>query len=112
MIYWFLGTLVSIASAALAVWGMARGGRRLLVSCSMGLAAFLMVLGYFDWVRQSAKETPLHTYILLAVLPTAGVTFTVALLSRRKATVATQVISATLVSLALVAISLFSVFYP
>jgi len=45
------------------------GAARKLWVISAAVIAIGLVIGVSDWQNQSSRETPLHTYILLAVAP-------------------------------------------
>ena len=89
---------------------MRHGGVRALVGSSTIFAALLAGVGYLDWSRQASRESPLLSYFLLAVLPTAGVALTTAILTRRGWSRSAVVVLATLVSLLLELVSVFSVY--
>jgi hypothetical protein len=110
--YWLLGAAVSLGIGGLFVWARRRGGKRLLGIAWAVSAAVLLTVGYNDWRSQSPRETPLITYVLVALLPTAAAAGLVLFLATRDTRPAVQVAIVALISFFLVVASLVTVFFP
>ncbi|MGH7679622.1 MAG: hypothetical protein ACRENU_14220 [Gemmatimonadaceae bacterium] len=89
-----------------------RHGRNQLFLTAGAAAVVLLLLRYLDWRGQASVETPLSTYVLIAVLPTAIAAAVVAVLSGRQTKPAVQYSMAAAVSFILIGGSLLTAFYP
>jgi hypothetical protein len=88
------------------------GGARALWLTAVGAAVFLAAIGVFDWSRLPVKETPLHTYLLLAVVPTLATTIVLHALASRQAPLSLQVVAGVVVWLGVGFATLLTGFYP
>lgn len=111
-IYWLLALVISLGSAVALVWAYRRGGRSQLWVTASVIAVVLLILGYLDWRGQSPKETPMSTYVLIALLPTAAAAGVVAILAARQARPGIQISVAAAVALVLLGGSILTSFYP
>jgi len=111
-LYWLLAIVISLGSAGALVWAYRRGGRGQLLVTAAAIAAVLLILGYLDWRGQSPVETPMGTYVLIAILPVAAAAGLVAILAARQARPVIQFSVAAAVALVLMGGSLLTSFYP
>lgn len=87
-------------------------GPRGLWLTALGTAVVLLVMGVFDWSRLSPKETPLHTYLLLAVVPILATALVLHALASRQAALPLQVAAGAVVCLGVGFLVLLTGFYP
>lgn len=67
--YLVVGLLIAAAVGAGATWMMKEKGPRAGWGLCALVAVVIAVAGFADWRTQAVKETPLRTYLLLALVP-------------------------------------------
>lgn len=112
MSFWLLALTLSVAFAAVAVWAHRTGGNRRLWLASLVTSLIVLGLGVVDWRGQSSVETPLHTYILLAVVPTAAIALLVRSTVAGRIHPVLRIVLGGVAGLALSAALAFTVFFP
>lgn len=110
--YMMLFVLVPVALAVVFTWSNRRGRRNQLVITAVGAAIVLLVFGFLDWRSQAVIETPLHTYVLLAILPVAATARVIAFLAGRRVPAIVQAALGAVVAFAAMIGSLITGFYP
>lgn len=110
----YFGILLGIACgfAGIASWALRSGGVRLLWRTAAAAVTLLSFLGVLDATLAGVAETPIHTYILLATLPTLATTLVIQWLATKRASVAVQVLGGGTAWLCIGGLALFSGFFP
>src|SRR5688572_24480361 len=67
--YWFLLVAIGLV-VGFAYLYASRQSRKALWLTAIVLGASLILIGWLDWGRQDSAETPLHAYLLTALVPT------------------------------------------
>lgn len=112
MAYAAAGILIAVAYGVGATAARRMGGTRGLWLTASSAVVLLALIGALDWSRQPVKGTPLHTYVLVAVVPTLLTAIAVHALAARGVPFALQAAVGVLVWLAVGWATLFTGFYP
>ncbi len=111
-VYLVVMVLASVVYTLGAATARRVGGARALWLTAAGVAVALAALGVVDWSRLPTKETPLHTYVMLAVVPTAATAVVLQLLASRSAPLPVQVLAGVVVWLGVGFATLLTGYYP
>lgn len=110
--FWFGAVAATVVFGSAAYWARRSGGSRRLLLTTGIAATLVFVVGLFDWSRQSPRETPVATYLLLAILPTVLASTVMQALSSSRLHSTAQVLLASLAGMLAVIVALLSVFFP
>lgn len=110
--YIIAAIVVAVSYATLATYMRHIAGVRALWLTAIATILVLAVGGLADWYQLSAKETPLHTYMLLATVPTLMAASLINGLAARRVALAVQVTVAAIAWLVTGLVTLLSGFYP
>lgn len=110
--YMVIGLVLALAIGAGANLALKVKGPRAVWSVCALAALVVGLLGFIDWRAQVTKETPVHTYVLLAIVPALAAGIVALLLSRTPLPLFVRSSLSAAVWLLAAYGMLFSAFYP
>jgi hypothetical protein len=89
----------------------ARGPRAAWAFCAV-VAVLVSLIGLLDWRLQVVKETPLHTYMAIALVPAVAAAAATHMLSKTGLPFSVRVAATAVLWIGLAYLALYSAFYP
>lgn len=111
-LYWLAIGLIAIAFSVVAAWSIRTGGRSRLWRASCVTMVALLVIGFLDRTLSPMPETPVHTYVLAAVVPTTLATVLLQWLVAQRVPFGGQIFAVAITWICVCIASLFSGYYP